>query len=97
MQSKIKIEQLEIYSTWFLFYLYKQEKDDKILNEIFLRTYSDIYDSIKSRVGLRDDPMNLVMIVYTIMKKILQKDDPIENVESYLEKIVDGCLIIYSN
>lgn len=97
MVIEIQTKKLSDYSLLFLFRNYKESKDDKVLGEIFKRTSGEIYDLIASKKGYRDNPTSMVLIVYKMMKELLEKGDNEVKVENYLEQIVDGCIIIYSN
>ena len=96
MINKISSQELSQYSLWFLFNAYKVDKDDRILCEIFNRTYSDIYDLLNAKIGYRDKPTRLVQMVYTSLKELLD-NGALEDVDNYLELVVDDCLKVFSN
>lgn len=97
MVLEIQTKKLNKYSLLFLFRNYKGSKNDMVLGEIYRRTFDEIFDLIISKSVYRDDPVSLVQIVYKMMKELLEENEPEENVLNYLEHIVDGCIIIYSN
>lgn len=97
MVTEIKTKKLSEYSLLFLFRYYKECKDDIVLAEIFRRTSGEIFDLIQSKSGYRDNPSNMVLIVFRMMKELLREHDSEKDVQNYLEKIVNGCINIYSN
>ncbi len=97
MINKISSQELSQFSLWFLFNAYKVDNDDRILCEIFNRTYADIYDLLNAQIGYRDNPTRLVQMVYTSLKKLLDKEVPTEDVHEYLDIVVNDCLNVFSN